>query len=53
MYQGEVDVTEEDLTSFLEAAEDLNIRELSQANNECLIKTEIFPQNQLIKTLPL
>ena len=36
MYQGEVDVSEEDLPSFLEAAEDLNIRGLSEANTEGL-----------------
>ena len=32
MYQGEVYVAEEDLSSFLEVAEDLNIRGLSQRN---------------------
>merc|ERR1712096_84248 len=37
MYQGEVDVTEEDLHSFLETAEDLNVRGLSEANTEGLI----------------
>ena len=45
MYQGEVDVTEEDLPSFLEAAEDLNIRGLSEANTEgCISKREFFSQ---------
>ena len=34
MYQGEVNVAEEDLTSFLEVAEDLNIRGLSEGNKE-------------------
>ena len=34
MYQGEVDVSEEDLQSFLEAAEDLNIRGLCESNTE-------------------
>merc|ERR1719291_536587 len=36
MYQGEVDVTEDNLHSFLETAEDLNIRGLSEANTEGL-----------------
>ena len=34
MYKGEIDVTEEDLPSFQEAAEDLNVRGLSEANTE-------------------
>jgi len=34
MYQGQVDVAEEDLPSFLEVAEDLNIRGLSERNME-------------------
>ena len=34
MYQGEVNVAEEDFTSFLEVAEDLNIRGLSEGNKE-------------------
>ena len=34
MYQGHVDVAEEDLPSFLEVAEDLNIRGLSERNME-------------------
>ena len=34
MYQGEVDVAEEDLPAFLEVAEDLNIRGLSERNME-------------------
>ena len=33
MYQGEVNVAEEDLSSFLEVAEDLNIRGLSKGNS--------------------
>merc|ERR1712096_385228 len=37
MYQGEVEVAEEDLHSFLEAAEDLNIRGLSEANTADII----------------
>ena len=32
MYQGVVDVSEQDLPMFLEIAEDLNIRGLSEAN---------------------
>ena len=32
MYQGVVDVSEQDLPRFLEIAEDLNIRGLSEAN---------------------
>ena len=43
MYQGEVDVSEEDLPSFLEAAEDLNIRGLSEANTESLISNREIP----------
>ena len=34
MYQGQVDVAEEDLGSFLEVAEDLNVRGLSNENME-------------------
>ena len=34
MYQGEVDVAEEDLTSFLEVAEDLLIKGLSEGNKK-------------------
>merc|ERR1712096_9218 len=36
MYQGEVDVSEDHLPSFLETAEDLRIRGLSEANTEGL-----------------
>ena len=43
MYQGEVDVAEEELHSFLEAAEDLNIRGLSEANTESLISNREIP----------
>merc|ERR1719291_1170760 len=43
MYQGEVDVAEDDLPSFLEAAEDLNIRGLSEANTEAIIPTRELP----------
>ena len=43
MYQGEVDVTKEDLPSFLEAAEDLNIRGLSEANTEGINSTRELP----------
>ena len=43
MYQGEVDVAEVDLPSFLEAAEDLNIRGLSEANTESLISNREIP----------
>ena len=43
MYQGEVDVSEEDLPSFLEAAEELNIRGLSEANTESLISNREIP----------
>ena len=43
MYQGQVDVSEEDLPSFLEAAEDLNIRGLSEANTESLISNREIP----------
>ena len=34
MYQGEVDVQELDLPSFLEIAEDLSIRGLSEGNTD-------------------
>merc|ERR1712096_423011 len=45
MYQGEVDVAEEDLPSFLEAAEDLNIRGLSEANTEGIMSSrELSPE---------
>ena len=43
MYQGEVDVAEEDLHSFLEAAEDLNIRGLSEANTESITSNREIP----------
>ena len=43
MYQGEVDVSEEDLPSFLEAAEDLNIRGLTEANTESFNSSREFP----------
>ena len=36
MYQGEVDVAEDDLHNFLETAEDLYIKGLSEANTEGL-----------------
>ena len=36
MYQGEVNVAEEELTSFLDIAEDLQIRGLSEGNKEFL-----------------
>jgi len=57
MYQGEVDVTKEDLPSFLEAAEDLNIRGLStsEANTEGLISNKEFilePTSQHIVISP-
>ena len=47
MYQGEANVLEEDLSSFLDVAEDLNIRGLSEGNTE---KVESTPQvtNQAI-----
>jgi len=32
MYQGEVDIAEEDLSSFLQVAEDLNVKGLSEGN---------------------
>ena len=44
MYQGEVDVAEEDLSSFLEVAEDLQIRGLSERNQD-YSKSEEPPQN--------
>lgn len=34
MYQGEANVSEEDLPSFLEIAEDLNVRSLCERNKE-------------------
>ena len=42
MYQGQVDVAEEDLHSFLEAAEDLQIKGLSEGNT----KTFNFKQDE-------
>ena len=44
MYQGEVNVAEyKDLHSFLEAAEDLDMRGLSEANTESLISNRETP----------
>ena len=43
MYQGEVNVAEEDLPSFVEAAEDFNIRGLSEANTDVLITNRDSP----------
>jgi len=40
MYQGEVNVPEENLTGFLEVAEDLNIRGLSKGNMEVFNSNE-------------
>ena len=34
MYQGEANVSEEDLNNFLEIAEDLNMRGLSEKNTD-------------------
>ena len=52
MYQDEVEDAEEVLHSFLEDAEDLNIRGLSEGNTDGLIfQIENFPQNQFIKIL--
>ena len=45
MYQGQVDVAEEDLRSFLEVAEDLNIRGLSEGNMEAYNSNEEDPSN--------
>ena len=43
MYQGVVDLAEEDLHSFLEAAEDLDIRGLSETNTESLFSNREIP----------
>ena len=43
MYQGEVDVAEEELHSFLEAAEDLDIRGLTDSNTESFISNREIP----------
>ena len=45
MYQGEVDVAKEDLNIFLEVAEDLNIRGLSEGNMEGCNSTESNPSH--------
>ena len=47
MYQGKVDVAEEDLNSFLEVAEDLNIRGLSERHTEGSYLNEKHPSQLL------
>merc|ERR1719186_874613 len=45
MYQGEVNVAEKDLSSFLEVAEDLNVRGLSERNQGDSNLTEYNAEN--------
>ena len=51
MYQGEVDVVEEDFPSFLEAAKDLNIRGLSKANTESFNSSGEFPSEPSLQDI--
>ena len=43
MYQGEVDVAEEDLHSFLEVAKDLNVKGLCENNPDHFESIELHP----------
>merc|ERR1740139_1532587 len=53
MYQGKVNVAEEDLPDFLEVAEDLLIRGLSEGNKEvCSSTQEELSENHHQKTVP-
>ena len=51
MYQGEVEVTKEDLTSFLAVAEHLNVKGLYENNTDHFDSSEADPSQYTYKNI--